>query len=171
MNLRRPLAALGAASLLLVGLSGAAGAGLVTPHDMLATPSEGPVGQHVVITNATNSPCGGQPNDLPGEVALTIIKPDNSTELDVIVQADDSGHWTYTYNATDQVGTYTVEGTCTGVQNAPQQTSATDFDYTDATFDIVAAATTTTTAAPATTTTVATAPPAVAAVATPALTG
>ena len=41
------------------------------------------------------------------------------------------------------MGTYVVEGSCVDVQNSPSQTAATDFDYTDATFEITAAVTTT----------------------------
>jgi len=173
MDVRRLLVASGAAFALLVGFAGSASAGKVQPHDMLATPSAGTVGQHVTITNAANSKCGGSQGDGPAEVSLSIIKPDTHTETDVIVEATAAGNWSYLYTPTDQVGTYTVEGTCTDVPGQGAETSATDFDYTDATFDIAAAVVTTTTSTSTTSTTQppATAPPAVAAEATPALTG
>ena len=137
MNGRRLTVVLGAAFALLLGSAGLAGAGIQVPHDMLATPSTGPVGQVVVITNAANSPCGGQQGDGPADMFLAIIKPDDS-ELDVTsLPVDENGNWTYSYTQTDQVGTYTVEGTCNG-QSIPQQTGAVNFDYTDATFDITA---------------------------------
>ena len=170
MNGRRLTVALSATIALLVGSAGLAGAGVQIPRDMLATPATGPIGTVVVIHNAANSPCGGQQGDGAADMFLAIIKPDD-TELDVSdLAVDENGDWTYSYTQTDQVGTYTVEGTCNG-QSIPQQTSAVNFDYTDATFDITAAVTTTTTAAPTTTTTTPTAPPAVAATSTPAFTG
>jgi hypothetical protein len=169
MNLRRVSVALAVTGGLLLSFTGVAGAGLQTPRDMTATPSTGPIGQVVVIANAANSPCGGQQGDGPAQVSLTVTKPDTQSEVTVVVLADSSGNWSYSYTTTDQLGTYTVEGTCTDVPNVPAQVSATDFDYTDATFDIVAPATTTT--EPSTTTTVAPAVAAVAAQTTPAFTG
>jgi hypothetical protein len=170
MNVRRLSVALGASFVLLVGSASLAGAGTTPPHDILATPSQGEIGQVVVISNAVNSPCGGGVQDGPAEVLLSVDKPDLSTVLETTVPADASGNWSYSYTTTDQIGTYRVKAFCQDVPNAVV-TSATDFSYTETTFVIAAAVTTTTTAAPVTTTTAAPAPPAVAAAAQPTFTG
>lgn len=143
-----------------------ASAGVQAPHDMIATPNTGPVGTNVVISNAENSPCGGQEGDVPAEVALIIIRPDD-TEVDLTVPTDDAtGNWSVGYTNTDLVGTYTVEGDCLDQQQVPNvRVNATGFAYTDLTFEITAQVPTTT-ATPTTT-----APPAPAVAATAAFTG
>jgi len=155
MKLRRPIVVLGVAAASLLGVCAVpASAGIQFPHDILATPSAGTVGQVVVITNAANSPCGGQQGDGPAQVNLSVTKPDTTTVTDATVLADASGNWTYSYTTTDQVGTYRVAGTCVDVPNLGGAiTAATDFQYNPTTFDITAPVDSSTTSSSTTTST------------------
>jgi hypothetical protein len=138
---------------------------------MLAAPSSSPVGTTVNISNAANSPCGGAQGDAPAETLLTVTKPDGVTVTDATALSSSAGDWSYAYTGTDQVGTYQVTGFCQDVP-ATLRATATDFTYTDTSFEIVAAVTTVTTATPATTvTTAAAAEPATATPARPTFTG
>jgi hypothetical protein len=166
MNPRRAFVGISAAALLAAGiLAGPVGAGVQAPHDMIASPNTGPVGTHITISNAENSPCGAQKGDGPAEVAVTVTKPDED-DSDTFVVPDEAGNWEVVYIDTDQVGTYVVDAYC---GDAPEtvSTNATDFTYTQASF-VVTAQTPSTTAAPTTTSTAA---PASAVDATAAFTG
>jgi hypothetical protein len=152
MNARRLLLAVSVAVALLGGISIAtpAGAGIAVPHDLIASPNTGPVGTHITISNAENSPCGGQKGDGPAQADVLITQPDGNDEL-ASATADENGNWSLVYLNTTQVGTYLVDAECIDV---PSPISGTDFDYTEATF-VITAADPTTTAAPTTTSTAA----------------
>jgi len=171
MNSRRIILGAAAAAFMVTGLVAApAGAGVTAPADMIATPNTGPVGQNVVISNASNSPCGGQEGDGPAQVDLIIVRPDTTEDNLTVLTDDATGDWSIGYINTDLLGVYTVEGYCGDQPNPSVHANATDFFYTDATFEITAdePTTTTTTAAP---TTSSTAAPAAAVAATAAFTG
>lgn len=167
MHARRLLLAASTAVLLLGGLSVAtpAGAGVQAPHDMIASPNTGPVGTHVSISNAENSPCGGQLGDGPAQVDVLVTQPDGN-DSNASVDVDEAGNWVIVYLDTTQVGTYTAVADCLDVPSGAVP-RATDFAYTPVTF-VITAAEPTTTAAPTTTST---APAAAAVDATAAFTG
>ena len=170
MSPRRILLGAAAAAFLVTALSASpAGAGNIIPRDMIASPNTGPVGTHVAISNAANSPCGGQEGDGPAEVLITVTKPDSTTAETSATPAE-SGDWSLVYFDTDQVGTYGVEATC-AEQDSIKSTNATNFDYTDTSFVITAAEVPTTTPTTAAPTTSSTAAPAAAVAATAAFTG
>jgi len=167
MHARRLTLAVSAAVFLVAGISVAvpADAGVQAPHDMVASPNTGPVGTHVTISNAKNSPCGGQDGDGPAQVDVLVTQP-NGDDANASVAPDLDGNWELVYFDTAQVGTYTAVADCI---DAPTDlvTRATDFGYTPVTF-VITADEPTTTAAPTTTSTAA---PAAAVAATAAFTG
>ncbi len=158
MTPRRLLLAVSTAVLLAGGsVAVPASAGIQPPHDMIATPNTGPVGQVVTIHNAANSPCGGQQGDAPAQVDISVARPDQVIDEINVLTDDSTGDWSIEYTTTDVVGQYDVEATCVD-QNIPAGaiTAATDFDYTNTSFEIVAQVPTT--AAPTTSSTAAPAP-------------
>ena len=158
-----------AAAFLLIGIAAApVGAGVAAPRDLIASPNTGPVGTHVTISNAANSPCGGQEGDGPASVDVLVTKPDG-TDANVSIDVGESGDWELVYFATDQVGTYLVDGQCIDESDGDQVANATGFDYTETSFEITAAEVSTTTTAEPTTSS--TAAPAAAVAATAAFTG
>jgi hypothetical protein len=169
MHVRRLLLAVSTAAVLVSGtVAMPALAGTAAPQDMIATPNVGPVGQVVTIHNAANSPCGGQQGDPPAQVDVSVLRPNEDVDELTVLTDDGTGDWSIEYTTTDLVGQYDVEATCVD-QDIPSGAvaRATDFDYTDTSFEIQAAEPTTT-AAPTTTSTAA---PAAAVGATAAFTG
>src|SRR4051794_24746531 len=109
MNVRRVVLAVSTAVLLVGGIAvGPALAGSVAPHDMIASPNTGPVGTHVTISNAENSPCGAQKGDGPVQVEIAVHKPDGSViATDVVTEED--GSWSVGFIDTDLIGDYVAD--------------------------------------------------------------
>ncbi len=161
MTVRRFTAVAIAASSVGIFCASPAFAGLQAPKDMVATPSVGPIGQHILISNGGSSPCGGQEGDGPTPVDVTITKPDSTVLPPATAFPDQDGDWTIGFLDTNLAGVYQVTAFCADVVTPPEGLSsalATDFSYTPTSFTIQAAQVTTTTTSTSTTTSTTTAP-------------